>query len=314
MSPTRITLASSEARPPRIRPRTFTSEWGDGLVVVFISNPLNPRIVSGLARAGQTLGLAVAGDYVCLCGSQRFDVVDVSSPKNPRFVGGVDMPSYGSGITVSGNRAYLTGFLTQGPSDHTIIDMSYPHAPSPRGRVQIPRHSDDMTVDSGEISESGSHLYIGAAGLLVVDVADPDHPAIVGGETLYPASFVTTAGGMVLVGDDSLLVLPIQCETSAVGGSPDRTASLRLQVWPNPANSRMTLRCTLSAEGSAHAVVFNLAGRRVRSLDLGILSPGSHDITWDGRDDSGCPVASGLYLAKFSVGRETRSARVVVVR
>ncbi|MBQ43628.1 MAG: hypothetical protein CME15_14350 [Gemmatimonadetes bacterium] len=81
------------------------------------------------------------------------------------------------------------------------------------------------------------------------------------------------------------------------------------QNFPNPFNPGTTIPFELK-EGSAVSVeVFDLTGQRVRTLaDLGPLVAGHYEVTWDGRDERGEAVASGVYLYALSAG----GSRVVV--
>ena len=61
--------------------------------------------------------------------------------------------------------------------------------------------------------------------------------------------------------------------------------------------------------------VIELTGRRIRALEpLRYYAPGRHEVTWDGRDDSGRRLASGAYFMQLDSGRRSWQHRVVVVR
>jgi flagellar hook assembly protein FlgD len=49
-------------------------------------------------------------------------------------------------------------------------------------------------------------------------------------------------------------------------------------------------------------VVYNTLGQRIRTLIQGNYESGIHSVVWDGRNDSGQPVGSGIYLTRFSAG------------
>jgi len=55
-------------------------------------------------------------------------------------------------------------------------------------------------------------------------------------------------------------------------------------------------------------------GRRIRDVFAARLSPGSHNIEWDGRDDFGRRVASGIYYAHLRSMGEARARKLVVIR
>jgi hypothetical protein len=65
---------------------------------------------------------------------------------------------------------------------------------------------------------------------------------------------------------------------------------------PSPGSVRFTLR--LPAEAAVTIEVFDLAGRGVRTLARGLLSPGDHALLWDGRGSDGSRAASGIYFVR----------------
>jgi flagellar hook assembly protein FlgD len=62
-------------------------------------------------------------------------------------------------------------------------------------------------------------------------------------------------------------------------------------------------------------VLFDARGRRVRALVAGKYDPGEHTVTWDGTDDQGRPVASGVYFARLAVdGVEAGARKLALVK
>jgi flagellar hook assembly protein FlgD len=60
--------------------------------------------------------------------------------------------------------------------------------------------------------------------------------------------------------------------------------------------------------------VYSVDGRLVRTLVSGQVGPGRVDVTWDGTDERGRRVGSGLYFVKLSAGEEVRRGKLVVLR
>jgi flagellar hook assembly protein FlgD len=60
--------------------------------------------------------------------------------------------------------------------------------------------------------------------------------------------------------------------------------------------------------------VFDVAGRRVRAVLERVLPAGLHEIEWDGRDDAGRPVASGVYFYRMQSGPQTETRRMVLLK
>lgn len=84
---------------------------------------------------------------------------------------------------------------------------------------------------------------------------------------------------------------------------------------PNPLRSGGTLRFDLASATRARLEVFDLAGRRVALLADRELAPGSYDIPWDGRSESGGALGSGLYFVRLTTrGLPPQTVRLAVVR
>jgi hypothetical protein len=86
------------------------------------------------------------------------------------------------------------------------------------------------------------------------------------------------------------------------------------QNFPNPCNPTTVFPLSVIREGPASLSIYDVEGRRVRDVFAGRLSAGSHKIDWDGRDDLGRRVASGIYYAYFTSMGEARARKLVVIR
>jgi flagellar hook assembly protein FlgD len=60
--------------------------------------------------------------------------------------------------------------------------------------------------------------------------------------------------------------------------------------------------------------VVDLSGRRVRHLANGRFAPGTHEFSWDGRDDSGRSMGPGAYFIAGSVGEARVAQRLILLR
>ena len=87
---------------------------------------------------------------------------------------------------------------------------------------------------------------------------------------------------------------------------------LNLRVWPNPFNPRTTISFDAADAGLARLAVFDVRGVLVRQLfDLNV-DAGPHAVVWDGNDEKGMHVGSGVYLVRLDVSGQ-RSARSVTL-
>lgn len=80
---------------------------------------------------------------------------------------------------------------------------------------------------------------------------------------------------------------------------------------PNPFSADTRLNFGLKDAGRCSLSVFNLRGQRVRNLQDGALAAGKHSVAWDGRDDTGRPVAAGVYLCKLQHPGGTQTLRLL---
>lgn len=82
---------------------------------------------------------------------------------------------------------------------------------------------------------------------------------------------------------------------------------------PNPFRERAFLSFQVArVAGPVRVTVYDVAGRVVRTLAAGPMDPGPHELVWDGTDDRGETVASGVYYCALEAG-DVRSNRSVVV-
>jgi len=98
---------------------------------------------------------------------------------------------------------------------------------------------------------------------------------------------------------------------------PDTPAILRSRiasVEPNPFNPATTVHFDVSEAGRVEIDVYNLRGELVRRLLRQSYPSGSHQVRWDGRDDSGSEVASGVYVFRMVAGSAVDQRKAVLVR
>ena len=85
-------------------------------------------------------------------------------------------------------------------------------------------------------------------------------------------------------------------------------------AFPNPFNASTTISFTLNKPEKVNLAVYSLAGQKVRELAAGNYSAGSHTAVWDGKDDSGNAVSSGVYLARMESGGVSKVVRMAMVK
>jgi hypothetical protein len=98
---------------------------------------------------------------------------------------------------------------------------------------------------------------------------------------------------------------------------PDRAGKLVNALYPaqpNPFNPETNISFSLAAHGEVSLVVYDVMGRRVRTLVDGVREAGPQTILWDGRNDAGHLVSSGLYFARMETTGFTASQKLTLLK
>ena len=121
--------------------------------------------------------------------------------------------------------------------------------------------------------------------------------------TIWPTS--SALNFVLLIGDDAYIsseaheILPLEVAL--------------LPNYPNPFDSHTTIEFALPEPKSVRLVVYDALGRQVRTLRNGFMDAGHHSVMWDGRNDAGSTMGSGLYFFQLLLP-ESRLVRSAIVR
>lgn len=94
---------------------------------------------------------------------------------------------------------------------------------------------------------------------------------------------------------------------------PSRTSRL-FPARPTPFRLCTTLRYSTERGGEVEVTVHDVLGRLVRTLENGTVPSGDHEVVWNGRDERGARVASGVYFYRLRAHDAVETRRVVVQR
>jgi len=84
--------------------------------------------------------------------------------------------------------------------------------------------------------------------------------------------------------------------------------------FPNPFNASTTIEFTLSETSPVTVTVYNVLGQRIRILDRSVFTAGRHTVRWDGTDDYGMSVSSGVYLVHMKTRNISKSHRMLLLK
>ena len=296
------------------------------LYSVDVADPAAPSILGSIDLPSSGSGAVYALGRLYVYGSELL-VFDVSNPAHPQLTGHLDL-GYRFDMEIGlptasqaqgGPYAYLLG-----ATDVAVVDLSAPDAPVLVGSAPA--------LGQGGLAIHEDQLYAPLhGGFSFYDLTDADAPVLAGGavdiEVLQLAVYPPT-GDLLIATASSLERRPLACpQVSLPGRARDETVGrsvdapgLRLtlgRAYPNPfrsGDSRMNFGYTLPRAGSVRLQIVDAAGRCVRRLVDATQTAGNQAVVWDGRNERGTGVASGVYFIRLESGGETRSERLLRLR
>jgi flagellar hook assembly protein FlgD len=84
--------------------------------------------------------------------------------------------------------------------------------------------------------------------------------------------------------------------------------------YPTPFNPGTAIRFDVPEAERVRIEVFSLIGKRVAVLADGGFGPGTHAVRWDGKDEAGNPVGSGIYFCRMQAGDFVRILKMQLIR
>jgi Tol biopolymer transport system component len=84
------------------------------------------------------------------------------------------------------------------------------------------------------------------------------------------------------------------------------------QNFPNPFQSRTTIRYSIPAQGKASLKIYDITGRQIRTLMNGIIKSGIYSAIWNGKDERGKKVASGIYFIELKTDKQRMQRKIIL--
>lgn len=135
-------------------------------------------------------------------------------------------------------------------------------------------------------------------------------------ENLWPGLYI---GGWWLdnakiVYDDFKVVSYLPTVVEERNLDPIAKSYLLSQNYPNPFNSSTTIGFSIPQAQNVKLAIYNIKGERVRSLIAGLLKQGAYSFNWDGKNDKGDLLPSGIFLYKLETENFTETKRMLFLK
>ncbi|MCK6619316.1 MAG: choice-of-anchor B family protein [Calditrichaceae bacterium] len=192
------------------------------------------------------------------------------------------------------------------------------------------------TLAVGQQAVKTLQVFNQGAGVLEVSAINSPHPYFSAG----PGQFAVPAGGSQAVqvtfapaspgfysgvlkiasNDPAQDTLEVAVEGYAdqgvgIGGEPATPAEFALaQNYPNPFNPETAIRFQLPSAREVELAIYNTLGQKVRTLASGSMPPGYYRAVWDGRNQAGESVGSGVYICIFEAGDFRQVRKMILLR
>ena len=291
------------------------------LHVYDISDPTSPVELTGLPLPILTRDVAYEGNLAAVysrhpnAGLVMFDLVSLTALDT------LAMPPLDRDIAFGGTNVYLLNGLLEG-DEVQIVDASQPDNLQLAGTITVAPIIPGIFSNSIlEMTAEGNVLLLGLKdGIRVYDCSDPYNPV----EIARRHSGLEVRG---MAWSDPQLYL-VENGDPAFGAGYyylDHIVSIDepitqvpatyqlLQNFPNPFNPLTNINYQLPADNWVTLRIYDLLGREVKTLVNQRKAAGNYSVQWDGTNNIGQPVASGVYLYRLKVGEQFVQTRKMVL-
>lgn len=292
-----------------------TSDFG--LTIFDVSDPTSPILVDRFYAGHNRFDkLLLDNDILYLAEAFKIYVVDISNPIQPIEL----LNFYPSGMSIISDIEIIGHHLfVVGGQYMVVYDISSPDNPiyintlqnSSYGfrKVSASPYSDHLiTLDKGMVNA-----------IRIFDVSDVNAPY----EYLSFNMPIADYGSISM--HDSLILFPNGSNGFYIFKHPLPIISNisppkiivdfnLMQNYPNPFNPNTTISYTLPAGSEVELTIFNILGQKTKTLVTNKQIAGSHEIQWDGRNEQGENVSSGIYLYSLKANGHTITKKMVLLR
>jgi len=253
-------------------------------------------------------------------------IYDFTNPANPTLIGIINDPEltyhHHGWTSEDGNYLFICDEASQHPTpDIFVYNISDPSNPQRVGQFGDP----DATVHNLFVIGDYAVTSYYSAGFRVFDVSDPVNPVVVdeydtalssrgGAWGVYPFA----PSGMIYVSDiqNGLYLFEVQgitsSETDSDGQQPESFALFK--NYPNPFNPETVISYQLADKVQVRLDIYNSLGQKIRSLEDEEKGSGFYEITWDGSNDSGATVPTGVYFYRLKTNNFSATKRMLLLK
>ncbi len=261
----------------------IVSAWARGYIGEFYDDHTNP----------------LDADVIQLDGTEAKTGIDFALTPGRRFV--FDQP------LASGNQGSISGHVTSG--DGRSIEGAFVYALDVNKAVQASEATGaDGQYTLGGLAEGDYYVMVGRV---------PYTPEYYDNAANVTDAKTVTVGGTAnaeVANVDFQLVAEVSTSVGPGGDAAPPTEYALEQNYPNPFNPTTSIRYTLPKAGHVRLQIFNLRGELIRTLVDSYQAAESYQMSWDGENDQGQLMPSGIYLYRLQSGDFSQTLRLLFLK
>jgi choice-of-anchor B domain-containing protein len=295
--------------------------------VFSLADPLNPIQLSYFGIECHDIFIRDSLAFIAEGTQGSIGIYNISNPNQPALIQRLNIPAGGYAHNVWTN------------SDNTVM-VTTEETPYKTIKIWDISDLDNITFLSEYLAPSnlahnvfiaGDYAYAShyESGLVITDIRNPIQPVEAASYDTYPQGntpnyngawgvYPFTSNGLVYVSDmqTGLYVFSFDSvSVTSIDPGYDVPPEFTLQQnYPNPFNPSTTISFQIPAAANISLKIYNILGQEVRNLVNDVYSPGQWSVNWDGRDNFGNPVPSGMYIYQLESDAFTDMKKMILIR
>jgi len=155
-------------------------------------------------------------------------------------------------------------------------------------------------------------------GILIYSISEPTQPQLFGFYRTIgrpESAYIFSDYLYVADGEAGLNILQFSNVTGIKESKQNLAESFLLkQNYPNPFNPTTTITYEIPKASEVNLTIYNTLGQKIRTLINRKQNAGKHEVIWDGKDEIGNEVASGIYLYQLRAGDFVQTRKMILMR
>ncbi|MFB3844571.1 MAG: M14 family zinc carboxypeptidase [Candidatus Cloacimonadaceae bacterium] len=139
------------------------------------------------------------------------------------------------------------------------------------------------------------------------------------GQSLFLRFHLTDQSNNIDLTDPGWTIDNLRIVTGSATPASDETSgqiplTILLQTYPNPFHDCTTIKFTTGTETTLKIEIYNIKGQKVKTLTNQLYKRGNYSLSWDGTDDKGSALASGVYFCRLTCRQKVMTEKLLLLK